>query len=501
MTEDIKINAISSRIRYIGDGITNTFSYLFPIFENKDMNVYIDDVLQSSGYTISGAGNSNGGEVKFNTAPTKGQTITLLRNLEIKRTSDFQESGAFRAKAINHELDYQIACLQQLSEQLNRTITFPPYSQVQKSISLPVPQAGKALIWNDTESGLCNSTESINILEAKMHEIKDIVLGAQDEIFTIRDETQSLKEDTISIKNDTYTIKTETVNVKNDIITINENIETLKDIALEAASSAQESSDIALNAANEAWGKISNVGDIFYTSRLEGVVNGAVECNGGTYNTSDFTGTHAIKNLFNSGKLPYVSLSSYNSTINKSGVCYAFGWNGETDFRVPTIPSMQDTNTGIEYRAMIQLATGTNDETMINVTSALEKLGTKADINLGNTSPSSSFKTMSTNWSMPNYSGSVAIGQASLYIAPSDGYYYGQAKIASGTNSTARLGVEIYNSSGTKIFYYVNSCYHNNSGDDKFVSIFIPVPKGCKITVTRLLGTLVYSNFIPVKGV
>ena len=108
MTEDIKINAITPRIRYVGDGITTTFSYLFPIFENQDMSVYIDDILQTSNYNVNGAGNTNGGEVVFNTAPQKGQIITLLRNLEIKRTSDFQESGAFRAKAINHELDYQL---------------------------------------------------------------------------------------------------------------------------------------------------------------------------------------------------------------------------------------------------------------------------------------------------------------------------------------------------------------------------------------------------------
>lgn len=179
MTEDIKINAISPRIRYIGDGVTTTFSYLFPIFEAQDISVYIDDILQHSNYSINGAGNCNGGEITFNTAPQKGQIITLLRNLEIKRTSDFQESGAFRAKAINHELDYQIACLQQLNEQINRSVIFPPYSQVQQSISLPIPQAGKALIWNDDASALCNSAENINTLETKLLEATNATINTK----------------------------------------------------------------------------------------------------------------------------------------------------------------------------------------------------------------------------------------------------------------------------------------------------------------------------------
>ena len=173
MTEDIKINAISSRVRYVADGTTDTFVYIFPIFETHNMNVYIDDELQQNGYSVSGVGDSNGGEIKFDIPPANGKIVTLLRNLEIKRTSDFQEGGAFRAKAINHELDYQIACIQQLYEQINRSVIFPPYSQIQQSITLPIPEAGKALIWNDDASALCNSFESINEIEKNLSTLKD----------------------------------------------------------------------------------------------------------------------------------------------------------------------------------------------------------------------------------------------------------------------------------------------------------------------------------------
>ena len=80
-----------------------------------------------------------------------------------------------------------------------------------------------------------------------------------------------------------------------------------------------------------------NVGDIFYTTRLDTELNGAVECNGGTYNTADFSGNQSIGNLLRGGKLPYVSLEEYESIITVNGSCRAFGWDGGDSFRVPLL--------------------------------------------------------------------------------------------------------------------------------------------------------------------
>ena len=87
----------------------------------------------------------------------------------------------------------------------------------------------------------------------------------------------------------------------------------------------------------KAGGSGRNVGDIFYTTRTDTELNGAVECNGGTYNTNDFTGEQAIGNLLGLGKVPYVSLSQYASLVSTNGSCRAFGWDGGDSFRVPTL--------------------------------------------------------------------------------------------------------------------------------------------------------------------
>ena len=83
-----------------------------------------------------------------------------------------------------------------------------------------------------------------------------------------------------------------------------------------------------------------NVGDIFYTLRKDEELNGAVECNGNTYDFTDFEGKESIGNLLKANKLPYISLSEYTTQLETTnGTVGVFGWDGEetTTFRVPKL--------------------------------------------------------------------------------------------------------------------------------------------------------------------
>ena len=122
MAEHIKIGDISPRIQYMGDGTQTQFTYPFPIFAAADMEVYLDQAKQSTGFTVNGAGQSAGGDVTFTTAPANNVLVTLRRRLAIQRTSDFQESGEFRSKVINDELDYLTAALQQVDDDVDRSL-------------------------------------------------------------------------------------------------------------------------------------------------------------------------------------------------------------------------------------------------------------------------------------------------------------------------------------------------------------------------------------------
>ena len=67
-----------------------------------------------------------------------------------------------------------------------------------------------------------------------------------------------------------------------------------------------------------------NIGDIFYTTRTDNSLNGAVECNGSQYNFSDFDSN--LQALFDEGKLPYVSIGKFDSMVTNQGGCDSFGY-------------------------------------------------------------------------------------------------------------------------------------------------------------------------------
>ena len=174
MTEHVKIYGVKPRIQYVADGILTVYEFPFAIFKTSDIDVYFGETKQdTSTYTVSEARHSDGGTVAFETAPESGTVITIVRNLSIERTSDFQEGSTLRAKVLNDEFDYQIACQQQIAENLNRSMVLPPYATDNDlDLTLPTPSAGKAIVWNSDGTNLENSTVEVNALESTLNGYK-----------------------------------------------------------------------------------------------------------------------------------------------------------------------------------------------------------------------------------------------------------------------------------------------------------------------------------------
>ena len=174
MTDHVKIYGVKPRIQYTADGILNTYDFPFAIFSASDIDVYLGDEKQDdSAYSVSGVRSSSGGSVTLNSTPVSGTVVTIVRNLSIERSSDFQEGGALRADTLNDELDYQIACTQQIAENLNRSMVLPPYATDNDlDLTLPTPSAGKAIVWNADGTNLENSTVAVNALESTLNGYK-----------------------------------------------------------------------------------------------------------------------------------------------------------------------------------------------------------------------------------------------------------------------------------------------------------------------------------------
>ena len=170
----IKLYGIKPRIQYVADGILTTYDFPFVVFTTTDVQVYLNDTLQDpKTYTVSGI-KTNGGTIAFTTPPSNGTIITITRDLSIERTTDFQEGGALRADTLNDELDYQTACLQQIADNINRSMILPPYAtDTDVDLTLPTPSAGKAIVWNAEGTNLENSSVKINELESTLKGYKE----------------------------------------------------------------------------------------------------------------------------------------------------------------------------------------------------------------------------------------------------------------------------------------------------------------------------------------
>ncbi len=295
MNENILIKNVTPRIRYEADGTNTEFQYPFAIFEDSDIQIYIDDQLQTSGYTVSGAGDSEGGIVTFDTAPAASSIITLLRNLDIERQSYFPEGGVLRSRALNHEFDYLTACLQQIAESLNRTILFPPYVGEGLETVLPLPSPNKAILWDESGTKLVNSDWQIDNLTNIIQEKLEI--------------SKEYAEEATESKNE----------------------------AEEQAAIAAEQAAIATAKAEAViYTALGNIGDIKWTMR-KSVPNGGVWCNGDEFTKAEFPDFYDL--LAEGEILGVKSFSEYTAELEANdGNCGFFGLDTTAQkFRVPKL--------------------------------------------------------------------------------------------------------------------------------------------------------------------
>ena len=147
------------------NGSTTVFSFSFYALNADYIKVVketddVQTVVDPSDYTVSF--DENGGTVTFGTAPAAGSYIIVYRETPKEQETPFATSSGFPAKTMEGKLDKLTAMVQEDSEALDRSIKYPKGSN--GSMLLPVPDAGRAIVWNETEDGLANSTLDLEYL-------------------------------------------------------------------------------------------------------------------------------------------------------------------------------------------------------------------------------------------------------------------------------------------------------------------------------------------------
>jgi len=120
---------------YTGNGSQTVFAYGFKIFANTDLRVIKTstagvetDQTLTTHYTVSGVGDTGGGNVTMLTAPASGEKITILRDMTFTQTTDLRNQGGFYPEVHERVFDRLTMQTQQLKEAVDRAVQVDPSS-------------------------------------------------------------------------------------------------------------------------------------------------------------------------------------------------------------------------------------------------------------------------------------------------------------------------------------------------------------------------------------
>lgn len=116
---------------HVGNGVTTVFGFTFQVLAAADLVVSIDGVVQpSSAYTINGLGVLAGGDVTFVAAPANGAEILLSREIELARSTDYQNNGDLRSDTVDEDFNRLWQALQGQGAVLGGALRAPYPEQI-----------------------------------------------------------------------------------------------------------------------------------------------------------------------------------------------------------------------------------------------------------------------------------------------------------------------------------------------------------------------------------
>lgn len=137
---------------YTGNGSGHVFSYNFKIFSTSDLKIVVSDtndvetdLVLTTDYTVTGAGESAGGNVTLVNASQAwlttgelktGYHLSILSNKSLVQDTSIRNQGPYFPNVIEDRLDKFQIMIQQLSEKLKRAIKLSDTATV-TDIDLP----------------------------------------------------------------------------------------------------------------------------------------------------------------------------------------------------------------------------------------------------------------------------------------------------------------------------------------------------------------------------
>lgn len=121
------VSDLPSKEKTVADGVTASFDFSFKVFSVSELEVYLDDVLQtlSTHYSVVLNTVTDGGTITFVSTPTNGQEVFRRRVMALNQGSAIPTEGNFPEETIENMVDKSRMIDQQLSEEIERCLQLP----------------------------------------------------------------------------------------------------------------------------------------------------------------------------------------------------------------------------------------------------------------------------------------------------------------------------------------------------------------------------------------
>ena len=126
---------------YTANGIATSYAFSFRADSEDHLVVLFDNVVQDSGFTVSGIGEGSGGAILFSVAPTSGVNVQIRRDVTLERTTDLTEGAAIPSTTLDTDIDQVWMALQDFNSTTIRLGTDGKWdagSHVIKNVANPV---------------------------------------------------------------------------------------------------------------------------------------------------------------------------------------------------------------------------------------------------------------------------------------------------------------------------------------------------------------------------
>jgi hypothetical protein len=120
------------RSQYVAAAAQDEFDYPFSVFDEGDIVVEVDGVVQtiSTHYTVDGVGDDTGGTITFVTPMDGDEIVTIYSDTAIERTTDFGQNGPVASASYNDEFDRLFVIAQEQRANVRRALRLPFSAEV-----------------------------------------------------------------------------------------------------------------------------------------------------------------------------------------------------------------------------------------------------------------------------------------------------------------------------------------------------------------------------------